>query len=69
MAGLSCIGINPPIRGSIEEVLEKEQERFIRSQSPYKGFNRDKITVCGNCVSLNPPIRGSIGLRMKAKEK
>ncbi len=55
--------VNPPIRGSIEELEKKEEYKELKeSQSPYKGFNRKSQGDCelGVSISLNPPIRGSI---------
>ena len=60
---IACL--NPPIRGSIDEMEEMERElEFATSQSPYKGFNRElmlKTKGVVNDIGLNPPIRGSIG--------
>ena len=54
--------INPPIRGSIE--TEKKTCQNSGYQSPYKGFNRIKLSSTTRFTlrnSINPPIRGSIG--------
>ena len=53
--------INPPIRGSIE--TEKKTCQNSGYQSPYKGFNRIKLSSTTRFTlrnSINPPIRGSI---------
>ena len=60
-ASLECL--NPPIRGSIEILGKIQVSVNDLSQSPYKGFNRNKLaTLIANGDSLNPPIRGSIDI-------